>query len=231
MRALFLKNISALEASIGYSFKNKDLLLEAITHKSYANENPECSFNERLEFLGDAILNLIVSNYLYAGYLEYTEAELSKAKAYAIQEMTLFEAARQMNLGLYLLLGKGEEATGGREKSSLLANAFEAIVAAIFLDSGLRNTKSFVLQHLKDRIETVIVKDLFFDFKTELQELVQARYGVLPEYRVHREEGPEHRKTFEVKVFIGSDFYGSGSGKSKKEAAQQAAEVALKKLK
>lgn len=231
MRALFLKNISALETSLSYSFKNKDLLLEAITHKSYANENPECSFNERLEFLGDAVLNLIVGNYLYDRYPEYTEAELSKAKAYAIQEMTLFEAARQMNLGLYLLLGKGEEATGGREKSSLLANAFEAIVAAIFLDGGLRKARSFVLQHLKDRIETVIVKDLFFDFKTELQELVQARYGVLPEYRVHSEEGPEHRKTFEVKVFIGSDFYGSGSGKNKKEATKHAAKAALKKLK
>lgn len=232
MHALFSENISALETSIGYSFKDKSLIREAITHKSFAHENPQYApfFNERLEFLGDAVLGLIVSDCLFSSYPEYSEAQLSKVKAYAVQENTLSEIAMKLNIGSYLLLGKGEEATGGRYKPSLLANAFEAVLAAIYLDGGLKEAKTVALKFLKDEIKKVISQDLLFDFKTRFQEIVQGRYNVLPEYIVHKEVGPEHRKIFEVKVFVKKELYGTGRGRSKKEAAQRAAEEGLEKL-
>ncbi|MBI4654369.1 MAG: ribonuclease III [Nitrospirae bacterium] len=232
MHALFSENISTLETSIGYTFKDKSLLCEAITHKSFANENPEISssFNERLEFLGDAVLGLIISDYLFCSYPEYSEAQLSKIKAYAVQENTLKEIAKELDFGAYLLLGKGEEVTGGREKPSLLANVFEAVIGAVYLDGGLKEAEIFVLNFLKDRIKKLISENLLFDFKTRFQEIVQESYGILPRYVVHKETGPDHMKTFEVKVFIGDELYGAGKGKSKKDAAQRAAEEGLKKL-
>ena len=232
MHALSSKSIEAIESSIGYTFRRKDLLMEALTHKSFANENPEyaSSFNERLEFLGDAVLELIVSEYIFRSYPEYTEADLSKIKSYAVQENTLAEAATELNIGSYMLLGKGEEATGGREKPSLLANTFEAILAAIYLDGGLKDAERFVLSSLKPRIDRLVSDGLIFDFKTVFQEMVQERYGVLPKYVIHREEGPEHKKTFEVRVFVKKDLYGAGRGRTKKEAAQRAAEMAVRRL-
>lgn len=232
MRALFLENIQALESSIGYNFKDKSLIIEALTHKSFANENPEyiSSFNERLEFLGDAVLGLIVSEYLFSSYPEYSEAQLSKIKAYAIQDNTLVKIATAFDIGSCLLLGKGEEATGGRKKPSLLANALEAILAAVYLDGGFKEARDLALNFLKDKIEKVVSKSLLFDFKTHFQEIVQEQYGVLPRYIVHKETGPEHIKTFEVEVFIGDELYGKGKGRSKKEASQKAAEEGLEKL-
>ncbi|MBI4686742.1 MAG: ribonuclease III [Nitrospirae bacterium] len=232
MHALFLESIARLEAAIGYLFKDKSLISEALTHKSFANENPEIakSFNERMEFLGDAVLGLIVSDYLFSAYPKYSEAEFSRIKAYAVQENTLAEVATGLNIGSCLFLGKGEEASGGRKKPSLLANAFEAVLAAVYLDSGLIEARDFTLRVLKDRIEKVISGELLFDFKTRFQELVQEKYGILPKYVVHKETGPEHIKIFEVKVFIGDELYGAGNGRSKKEAAQMAAEEGLRKL-
>jgi len=232
MHALFLENIQAIESSVGYNFKDKSLIIEALTHKSFTNENPEISssFNERLEFLGDAVLGLIVSEYLFCSYPEYSEAQLSKIKAYAVQENTLVKIATILDIGSYLLLGKGEEASGGRKKPSLLANALEAILAAVYLDGGLKEAEAFALKFLKDKIERVISKNLLFDFRTSFQEIVQERYGTLPRYIVHKETGPEHIKTFEVEVFIGDELYGKGKGRSKKEASQRAAEEGLKKL-
>lgn len=233
MHVSFSENISVLEASIGYTFKDKSLLMEAITHKSFANENPVSvsSFNERLEFLGDAVLGLIVSDHLFCSYPDYSEAELSKIKAYAVQENTLAEIAMKLGIGSHLLLGKGEEATGGRGKPSLLANAFEAILAAVYLDGGLKTVKSLALEFLKDKIKKLISDGMLFDFKTHFQEITQSRYGVLPKYIVHKEEGPDHIKTFEVEVLIKEKKYGMGRGKTKKEAAQRAAEEGLKKIK
>jgi len=232
MHASFSENISELETSIGYTFKDKSLIKEAITHKSFVHENPESVsfFNERLEFLGDAVLGLIISDYLFHSHPEYSEAQLSKVKAYAVQENTLSGIAMKLNIGSYLLLGKGEEATGGRYKPSLLSNAFEAVLGAIYLDGGLKEAKTFTLKFLKDDIKRVISQDLLFDFKSRFQEIVQGRYGVLPKYIVHKEIGPEHQKIFEVKVFVGRELYGTGKGRSKKEAAQKAAEEGLKKL-
>lgn len=226
-------DLSSLENSLGYSFKKKSRLKEALTHKSYAHEkaNEHSSFNERVEFLGDAVLELIISEYLFNSYPDFTEADLSRVKAYTVQESTLAQTAKDLDLGTYLLLGKGEEMTGGRKKDSLLADAFEAILAAIYLDGGFKNAREFTLRHLASKIDDLASTNFIFDFKTKLQEVAQAQFGVLPKYVIHKEEGPEHKKTFEVKVFIKDNFLGSGKGKTKKAAAQKAAEKGLNKLK
>ncbi len=148
-----------------------------------------------------------------------------------VRESTLAEAAERLNLGSYLRLGKGEKRTGGRRKPSILANAFEAILGAVYMDGGLKKAKDFVLENLKSMIEDIIEKDFVFDYKSRLQEVVQAQFGVLPKYVIHKEEGPEHDKTFEVKVYIKDNVYGKGKGKSKKSAQQRAAEAGLKRLK
>ncbi|MBI5056581.1 MAG: ribonuclease III [Nitrospirae bacterium] len=233
MRASSSENLADFEKAIGYKFRKKSLLKESLTHKSYAHEQQKNhpSFNERMEFLGDAVLELIISEYIYTTYPEYTEADLSRIKAYAVQEATLAEVSIAINIGEYLSLGRGEEMTGGRKKASLLADAFEAVLAAIYLDSSYKKAKEFVLKHLAHKIEELTVTNFIFDFKTKLQEVSQAQFSVLPRYIIHKEEGPEHRKTFEVKVFINQDFFGSGKGKTKKAAAQKAAEAALKKIK
>jgi ribonuclease-3 len=232
MRVSSSKDLISLEQSIGYTFKKKSLLKESLTHKSYAHEisKERSSFNERLEFLGDAVLELIISEHLFSSHSDYTEADLSKIKAYAVQESTLAQTAKSLNIGAYLLLGKGEEITGGRKKASLLADAFEALLAAIYLDGGYKKAKVFVLDNLTDMINDITTNNFIYDFKTKLQEVAQAEFGVLPKYIIHKEEGPEHKKTFEVKVLIKDDFLGSGKGKTKKAAAQMAAEAGLKKI-
>jgi ribonuclease-3 len=232
MRVSFSGSTAPLEESIEYTFRSKTLLKEALTHKSFSNEkeNTGSPFNERLEFLGDAVLTLVISRYLYSAYPEYSESELSKIRAYVVRESSLADAAVRIDIGAYLRLGKGEEMTGGRQKSSLLANAFEALLGAIYLDGGIRKTEGFVIRHFKERISELASGDLQHDFKTSLQEVSQAQFGVLPRYVIEHEEGPEHRKTFEVKVFIKNAYYGSGRGGSKKAAAQRAAQAGLKKL-
>lgn len=233
MDASYSKNTRLLEARIEYTFKKKKLLQEALTHKSYAKEQTGKSppFNERLEFLGDAILELLVSHYLYETYPDFTEAKLSKIRAHAVREATLYDAALRYDIGSYLYLGKGEETSGGRKKVSLLANAFEATLAAIYLDGGLRNARVFALRTLEPVIESIVRENLLYDYKTKLQEIVQERFGILPTYRIFREEGPEHMKTFSVRVYINGKSYGTGTGKSKKEAAQKAAREGLTRLK
>jgi len=233
MRASFSKSIAPLEVSIGYAFRKKSLLKEAVTHKSFAYERHKESilFNERMEFLGDAVLSIIISDYLYHAYPEYTESELSKVRAYTVQEATLAEAAARLDIGSHLQLGKGEELTGGRRKPSLLANVFESVLGAIYLDGGIKKAKEFVLANLKHKADELITNNLLFDFKTKFQEVAQAEFGVLPKYSTHNEEGPEHSKIFEVNVFINEKMYGSGRGRSKKVAAQMAAEEGLKNIK
>jgi ribonuclease-3 len=227
------ENIRLLEKKIGYKFKKKSLIREALTHKSYAKEKTgdTVQYNERLEFLGDSVLGLVISHYLFNTYPGYTEAEFSKIKAYVVQESTLSGAASRLGIGSHLYLGKGEETSGGRKKISLLANALEALLAAIYLDGGFKNVRQFVLRTLESETKKIIKKDLLYDYKTRLQEVVQEKFRVLPKYRMHKEEGPEHMKIFEVNVFIDDEFYGTGTGRSKKEAAQKAARAGLKKLK
>lgn len=226
------KSITPLEEAIQYTFRKKTLLKEALTHKSYVNEkdNKGFPYNERMEFLGDAVLSMAISRYLYVTYPEYSEAELSRIRAFTVREPSLAQAADRVHIGRYLLLGKGEEMTGGREKTSILADAFEALIGAIFLDGGLRNAEKFVIAQLEGTTHKLVSENLLFDFKTRLQEVSQASLGVLPNYITAKEEGPEHAKVFKVRVFLKDVCYGSGTGTSKKAAAQRAAQAALKKI-
>ncbi|KPK30475.1 MAG: hypothetical protein AMK70_14200 [Nitrospira bacterium SG8_35_1] len=232
MHALSSNDLTALEHEIGHRFNDKSLLKKAVTHKSHAHENQKHSllFNERLEFLGDSVLELIVSEYLFLHYKEFTEADLSRVKSYAVQEATLAGTAATLNLGSYLLLGKGEEVTGGREKPSLLADAFEAVLAALYLDGGYDKARDFTLSYLGPKVDEFAQQNFIVDFKTKFQEVSQAKLGVLPNYITHKEEGPEHQKSFEVKVYVKETLFGSGKGRTKKAAAQKAAEEGLKKI-
>lgn len=232
MQLSFSENIGAIERTIGYTFKDKSILQQSLTHKSYANENKQKadSYNERMEFLGDAVLELVVCEYLYYTFRESTEAELTKIKSYAVKESTLAQVARTLKIGNYLFLGKGEEATGGREKPSILADAYEAVIAAVYFDGGYENAKNFILNCLEKHINNLVKQKLVYNYKTEVQELVQTHFGVLPKYEFHGEEGPDHNKTFEVTLYVKDQVFGTGRGKSKKEATQMAASEALIRL-
>lgn len=232
MPASSLKNLQELENSLGYSFKNRNLLIEALTHKSFHNERPEESpfYNERLEFLGDAVLGLIISEYLFKRFPEEDESRLASLKAYLVKESVLFEIASGLCLGDYLFLGKGEEHTGGRQKVSILADCLEALIGAVFLDSGLDEAKDLVSRLFKKKFEEISSVDLILDPKSELQKISIERYGKLPEYKTIAEHGAEHKKVFTVNVYINGIFFGTGSGKSKKEAQIEAARLALRKM-
>ncbi|MBL7050048.1 MAG: ribonuclease III [Nitrospira sp.] len=229
MDASSSKNLTGLEQVLGHTFKNKSLLKEAITHKSFAHEQHriKTSYNERMEFLGDSVLELIISEYLYECYADFTESDLSRIKSYTVQESTLAETARELDLGSYLLLGKGEDVTGGRNKASLLADAFEAVLAAVYLDSNYKTAREFILKHLSAKLIEFANNDSIFDYKTKFQEVSQSLFYVLPQYVTVDTTGPEHEKTFEVQVLINNETYGKGTGRTKKAAAQKAAEQAL----
>jgi len=222
-----MRGCEGIQQEISYFFKDIDLLKRALTHKSYANENKASTHNERMEFLGDAVLNLIVSEYLMILCPAAQEGDLSKYRAAVVNEQTLAAVARKLNLGDFLLLGRGEELNGGREKGSLLANSLEALTAAVYLDAGMEACKPFFLRAFSDIIKKISVTSTILDYKTALQELCQMRLKQLPEYRIVSEIGPEHRKRFEVEIFIQNVFFGRGSGKSKKEAEQCAAKEAF----
>lgn len=232
MPVYYSGNLEGLEESLGYKFKNKELLLNALIHKSYHHENPEDAptCNERLEFLGDSVLGLAISEILYQHEQVFMESEMSKMKAYLVRESVLYEIASKISIGKYLLLGKGEEFTGGRTKKSILSDAVEAIFGAIFLDSNYETTKSIISKIFKDKIDLVISKKEGYDFKTELQEKCQGLYGVLPEYKIVKQEGEEHKKIFTAEVYIKGMYFGRGTGRSKKDAQMNAAKEALQKL-
>ena len=226
-------NLETLEKKLNYSFKDKKLLNTALTHSSYANENKLgiISSNERLEFLGDAILNLIVSQYLYKKYPDYSEGELTKIRAKVVCEPSLAYLAREIYVGEYLLLGKGEESTGGRERGSILADATEAIIGAVYMDSDFKTTNECLLYKFeKDIVRAVANGDFFSDYKTELQEKYQKQANAKIEYKILKEEGPEHDKIFYMNVYFNDKILGSGKGRNKKEAEQMAAKQALSLL-
>jgi ribonuclease-3 len=217
---------------IGYLFRDLRHLDEAVTHKSHVNEIRERGrkHNERLEFLGDAVLTLIMSEHLALTFPDFTEGELSKLKAQLVSETSLAQAARRMELGPLLRLGRGEELTQGRSKSSILANALEAIVAAVYLDGGLEAARAFVLRALAQELRDVQSPGAWaasVDYKTRLQEWCQKQFETLPQYCTVRESGPDHQKTFEVQLLIKGNIRGIGIGRSKKEAEQMAAKQAL----
>jgi ribonuclease-3 len=215
---------SSLEAMLGYAFRDRSLLEQALRHASWCNEHPaeRLEDNERFEFLGDAVLDLVVGHKLMTRYPQLREGELSVTRAQVVSEAGLSEVAAQLGLGEWLMLGKGEEKSGGRAKPSILADAFEAILAAVYLDGGFDAAWGIVERLLAQRIETVEFKG-FYDFKTRLQETAQARLKATPTYRVVQEIGPDHDKRFVVAVTIGTDEWARAVGKSKKEAEQMAA--------
>lgn len=228
------QDIAVLEKAIGHAFKNKNILREALTHSSYANElrakKRTAVCNERLEFLGDAVLSSIVSEFLYVEYPDLPEGELTQRRKAVVQSAALASYAREIDLGSYLYLGNGEEKGGGRERQSTLENAFEALVAAIYLDSGDKgkeNVKQFVLPFIIN-VMNENYNSITTDPKTELQQLIQQTEGDYLEYVTVGESGPDHNKTFRVEARMNSNIIGRGEGRSKREAEQNAAMEALK---
>lgn len=218
-------NFSEFEKIIGYEFKNRAYLETALTHSSYANEKQlsrDC--NERLEFLGDSVLGVITAEYFYHNLNHLPEGEMTKKRAACACEKSLCEFARKIGLGRFLLLGRGEEHTGGRNRASILADAFEAVIGAIYLDGGLENARKFVLDFVK---EAAAKQMSFKDYKTELQEIIQKNPAEHLTYVLVGESGPDHDKRFEVEVRLNSNVMGCGMGKSKKLAEQEAARQAL----
>lgn len=220
------KDLNSLEKEIGYVFKKRSLLKQAVTHRSYANENRGSGpFNERLEFLGDAVLSLISADFLYKKFPSMAEGDLTKLRSGLVCTASLSEYARRIKLGDYLLLGKGELATGGNERDSNLENAFEALIAAVYLDGGIDKARRFVLRFLDDSVETHHIS--FKDYKTKLQEIVQESHEETLNYVITKESGPDHDKRYEVEVHLNSNVIGKGKGRSKKQAEQEAAKQAL----
>ncbi len=227
-----MKNtIEELQKKIGYEFQNKVFLNEALTHSSFSNEFKKIKNrnNERLEFLGDSILGLIISNYLFSLKKELPEGELTKIRAAIVCEKSLKDVAKSINLGEFLYLGKGEESTGGRARDSILADATEALIAAIYLDGDFKKVTDFVLLHMQDIIQQAIQGKIMRDYKTQLQELIQKDNKENISYTLAEQIGPDHDKTFKMNVYVGEEIIGTGIGKSKKEAEQKAAQDALEK--
>lgn len=224
------RNLKELEKKTGYSFRNAQLLQHAMTHSSYVNEKRlrKTDCNERLEFLGDAVLELVSSEYLFFENQAMPEGELTKMRASMVCEKALAFCARDLNLGEYLLLGKGEDATGGRKRDSITSDALEALIGAIYMDGGFANAKEFILKHILNDLEG---KRLFYDSKTILQEMVQGNLDKGVSYHLTGEEGPDHNKSFKVEVWIGDKRFGDGTGRTKKAAEQEAAYQAILQLK
>lgn len=221
-----MKKLNDLQEKIGYKFKDAALLKRAMTHSSYANENNEGhnKSNERLEFLGDSVLGIITAEHFYMNYKNLSEGELTKLRAATVCENSLSRFARQLSLGEYLLLGRGEIFTGGSDRSSILADAFEALIAAIYIDGGMDAAKGFVLKYVDQAVKQHAG---FKDYKTVLQEVIQRNPGEIIEYVLVNESGPDHDKRFEVEVHLNSNVIGKGIGTSKKKAEQEAAQQAL----
>ncbi|MBI2641579.1 ribonuclease III [Candidatus Roizmanbacteria bacterium] len=228
-----MKNLKDLETKIGLHFKNRALLENAFIHRSYLNENKHFYLpsNEKLEFLGDSVLSLITSSYLYKHYPSLREGDYTEIKAAVVRTESLSEAAKSLRLGKYLYLSKGQDLEKGRENQNILADCFEALIGAIFLDFGFQKAYRFVLQYLYDgRLEVIIKNNLYLSPKSRLQEYSQSVYKGTPRYQVLEEIGPEHLRIFKVAVYINNKLSGTASGKSKKEAEELAAKKALEKL-
>lgn len=226
------QELSSLENELGYQFKDIGLLREALQHSSYVNEqrDPALQDNERLEFLGDAVLDLVITHILMEHFPTTREGDLSRMRATIVNESQLSSMAQRLNLGLNLLLGRGEALSNGQEKKSILADALEAVIAAVYLDGGLEASFKVIERQFSEIISQVGDRLAAEDFKSRLQELVQVRFKRIPDYEVMAESGPDHDKTFEVRLSIGNSLTTYGTGKSKKAAEQAAAEVALEKL-
>jgi len=226
------EELKELASRFGHALKNQELLNKALTHKSFANENQllRLKDNERFEFLGDSVIDLIVSRYLVHQKLDMSEGELSKIRAQIVNEHSLAGFARDIDLGKYMLLGKGEEASGGREKNSLLSNTFEAVIAALFVDSSFAAVYQMFLSLYRLPIDKITEEKRITDYKGQLQKHCQSRILAKPQYRLICENGPDHNKVFKIQAFILGEPYGIGMGKTKKEAEQAAARISYDSL-
>ena len=224
--------VEEFEKKFQIRFHDPQLLITAFKHRSYLNVTNEerVASNERLEFLGDAVVDLIVTHYLYQKFPKRTEGQLSKIKSILVSRPVLAEVANQLSLGRFLLMNRGEEKTGGRKRQSILADTFESTVGAIYLDQGYETAREFVYKYLLSQFKKIMQVELYRNYKSVLLEYAQSHLGVLPEYRVIAETGPDHDKRFYVEVYLKGKKYGKGEGKSKKTAEQEAARAALKKL-
>ena len=222
--------VKELEKRIGYDFKNRDTLMLALTHSSYANEikDKDSKYNERLEFLGDSVLGLIISEYVYNKHPKCKEGDLTKMRSKIVCEATLAECAKGIELGQYMLFGKGEESTGGRNRRSILADAFEALLAAIYLDAGIDVVKPILFKLMNEKIDMAEKGLIVDDYKTHLQEIIQMKKENKIKYELVEEKGPDHRKTFKTAVKLNNVVIGIGEGRSKKESEQEAAMEALR---
>ncbi len=226
------RHLAALQNRIKVKFKDKSLLGNSLIHRSYVNEsgNGKMNDNERLEYLGDSVLALVVNEYIYKRFYDYPEGDLAKIKSAVVSETTLAKIAREINLGSFLIMGKGEELSGGRDRTSILANSFEALIGAVYLDSGLKCSRKFILSYLRKEIERIDNMSYLRDPKTTLQEYVQKKYKERPVYEVVEEKGPDHRKEFIVKLIINGKEAAIGTGSSKRKAEMNAAEFILKSV-
>lgn len=220
------ESVKKLESRLGLRFKDRSRLVQALTHRSAAAENGLCS-NERLEFLGDAVVGLVIGEYLYEKFPGYSEGSLAKSKSYIVSEASLAEAAQALGLDEFVRVSMGEASTGGRRRRSILADAFEAVIAAVYLDSGIRSARKVLRSTLKAAIAGSATDEHRRDYKSALQERTQARDRLTPIYNIIREEGRDHDKTFQAQAVVGEIVIGEGTGKSKKEAEQAAALDAL----
>ena len=221
-----------LEARLHLKFKNPALLRQALVHTSYLNENPgiDVGSNERLEFLGDAALGVIVAEQLYNEYPLVDEGKLTELRAHLVRRDTLARAAGRFELGTYLQLGRGEDAAGGRTRPTNMARAYEALVGAIFLDRGVRGARAFIKRSLREELRALRKRGMPYDPKSRLQEVVQSRWQTTPAYRLVKSEGPDHARRFTVQVLVGGKPFGSGEGRSKQMAEKEAAQVALDEI-
>ena len=222
-----MTELTTLEHSLGIRMSNTALLVQALTHSSYVNENPRAESNERLEFLGDAVLGLVLAEKLFEEYPGIDEGVLTHLRSWLVRRGTLFVLAREIKLGDYLLMGRGEEASGGRTKSSNLAGAMESVFAAIFLDQGWAGVRDSVLHVFAAELEKMRHEQSALDYKSQIQELVQSRLKLTPAYRIVDESGPDHARHFTAEIFAGEEVLARGRGRSKKLAEAEAARLAL----
>jgi ribonuclease-3 len=227
-----VNNVALLENTIRYAFENKDILLEALTHKSFSNEqnDPSARDNERLEFLGDAVLGVVVSHYVFRTFPKLSEGELTRIRSEVVSEKGLAVIGKGLDLGKFMRLGRGEERSGGRRKSSLLANTMEALIGAVFIDSGFENVRRVIENLFADSIRHAARRKAGVDYKTRLQERLQARYGDVPQYVLIHAEGPPHQRSYTVEARFRDSCIGQGQGRSKKTAEQAAARQALERM-
>ncbi len=227
--SITLRNQAEIEQILGITFKNPDLYREAFTHRSYLNEHKkhQISHNERLEFLGDAVLELVVTDYLFRNF-DSPEGDMTAWRSALVKTEALAEVTERLDLGQYLLMSRGEAKSGGRTRQALLANMLEAIIGAIYLDYGYKAAATFITKQIISALDKILAEGSYIDAKSRFQELAQETQGVTPHYELQGEEGPDHEKIFTIGVYIGSKLYGVGKGNSKQNAQQAAASEALK---